>query len=303
MKHSVVLTVFLISLVLNVTSRAEDPIWSEVTADQLFQDDIDPLFRSQTPQASDNAPAPSEGFDNGNDPTRIRRRFTFRNDYVSFANGLKVNTTSVQTVFPILQEETLTSNFGFEVPMNYYEVEQPIDATLSGVGDMKAQLMFIKPVNETMTMIFGSNLWLPTAEQQLLELPDSGSYTDVDLGTGKFRLEPLIGSVIFVNQNLFVIPFYAHDVSIAGKSEAGPVNRGSARLFVNYSFDGGYYASSETQMLINYANDNDIDAFQRLELGRAFRNGTVFYVKPGIGIAPDEFNREWGLECGLRFVF
>lgn len=33
------------------------------------------------------------------------------------------------------------------------------------------------------------------------------------------------------------------------------------------------------------------------------QNGTLFYVKPGVGIEPDKFNREWGLECGLRFVF
>jgi hypothetical protein len=28
--------------------------------------------------------------------------------------------------------------------------------------------------------------------------------------------------------------------------------------------------------VINYANDNDLDAFQKLELGKAFSNGTVF---------------------------
>lgn len=242
-------------------------------------------------------------YDNGNDPSRVRKRFTFRNEYTRFANGLGVNTTTLQAAFPILQEEKLKANFGFDLPLNYYEVKSPIDAILSGVGDMKAQVVFVRPASERVTFVFGSNLWLPTADQRLLRLPNSNTFTTADLSTGKIRLEPLFGTVFFVNKNLFVIPFYAHDLSIAGQRDRPSINRGTARLFVNYSLPKGYYVSSETQFLINFNNGNDLDAFQRIEFGKAFKNGTVVYAKPGFGIGPGPFNREWGIEAGLRFLF
>lgn len=255
------------------------------------------------PSGSSELASPEPQFDSGNDPTIVRKRFSFRNEYIRFDNGLGVNITTLQAAFPILQEKSCKLNFGFDMPLTYYEVEQPISAALSGVGDMKAQLMAIKPFGEQTTLLFGSNLWLPTAEQQLLELPNIGDYTDVDLGTGKFRLEPLLGAVYFISPKLFVVPLYAHDMSFAGKPQSPTINRGTARFFVNRTLEKGWYVSSETQFLINYAHNNDLDTFQKFELGKAFSNGTVFYLKPGVGIAPDEFNREWAIETGIRFVF
>lgn len=245
----------------------------------------------------------SQRFDNGNDPTIVRKRFTLKSEYIRFQNSLAINTTTVQTTFPILQEESFNMNFGFDLPLNYYEVETPINAVLSGVGDVKTQLLAIFPRSQKLTLLLGSNLWLPTAEQQLLQLPDLGDYTDVDLGTGKFRLEPLIGAVYFINERTFVIPLYAHDISFAGKPESPDINRGTARIFVNRNFERGRYLSLETQFLVNYSNDNDLDAMQKFEIGKAFKNGTVFYAKPGVGIDPGPFNREWAMELGLRFVF
>lgn len=249
-------------------------------------------------------PADSSGdYDNGNDPSKIRKRFTFRTDSARFANGLTVTTTIAQAAFPILQEEKLKANFGFDVPINHYDVKQPLDTTFDGIGDLKANIIFVRPLNPMITAVFGSNLYFPTAAQSLLELPTPGRFTSVNLGTGKYRLEPLAGLVFFLSKNLFVIPFYAHDMSFAGDESALGINRGTARLFVNSSLPQGYYVSSESQFLINFKNDNDLDAFQRIEIGKAFKNGTVFYVKPGVGIAPGPFNREWGIEAGLRFVF
>lgn len=243
------------------------------------------------------------GYDSGNDPTIVRRRLTFKSDYIQFANGLVANTSTIQASFPILQEDEFKLNFGFDLPMNYYDVETPISAIFSGLGDTKAQLMGIRPWSSRVTLLAGMNLWMPTADQQLLELPALGEFTSVDLGTGKYRLEPLLGGVYFASNRLFLIPLYTHDMSFAGKKNSPAIDRGTARFFVNYSLQKGKYISSETQFLINYNNDNDIDAFQRFELGKAFRNGTVFYAKPGIGIAPSDFNREWGMELGMRFVF
>lgn len=242
-------------------------------------------------------------FDSGNDPTIVRKRMTFRNDYSQFANRLVANNSTLQASFPILQEESVKLNFGFDVPINYYDVESPIAAVFSGVGDMKAQLMGVKTVSKQVSLLAGANLWLPTADQQLLELPAIGQLTSVDLGTGKYRLEPLVGAVFFTSEKLFFIPLYSHDLSFAGQPDSSTINRGTARFFVNYSLRNGRYVSSETQLLINYANSNDLDTFQRFEFGKAFRNGTAVYFKPGIGIAPGEFNREWGLEIGLRFAF
>lgn len=267
---------------------------------------LDTLIPVQSQQSAPPAGGPSDqdgGYDNGNDPTKIRKRFSFRTDTTRFANALTVTTTTASVAFPILQEDKLKATFGFDLPMNYYEVERPIDTILSGIGDLKAQFIFVRPVNKTITAVFGTNIYFPTADDRLLELPTPGRFTDANLGTGKYRVEPLLGVVFVVSENLFVIPFYAHDMSFAGDGTAQSINRGTARLFVNYSLPQGWYLSSETQILINYNNGNDLDAFQRLEVGKAFKNGTVFYVKPGVGIDPGPFNREWGIEGGVRFVF
>lgn len=285
--------------------RSEAVVWNvrdETPSYVLSQDRLTtPPTTSQTEPGQTDASA--KGFDSGNDPTIVKKRITFRNDYNKFANGLVANTSTIQASFPILQEEEFKLNFGFDLPMNYYDVESPITAVFSGVGDMKAQLMGIKPLSKQVTFLAGANLWMPTADQQLLELPALGEFTSVDLGTGKYRLEPLFGAVFFASEKLFLIPLYTQDMSFAGKPDSPTVNRGTARFFVNYSLPKGRYVSSETQLLINYANDNDVDAFQRFELGKAFKNGTVFYIKPGIGIAPGNFNREWGMELGMRFAF
>ncbi|MGL6074679.1 MAG: hypothetical protein ACRC8S_11005 [Fimbriiglobus sp.] len=265
---------------------------------------FDTLTQTQATTAAPTDATPQDtGYDNGNDPTKIRKRLSFKSDYTRFANGLGVNTITLSASFPILQEKTLKANFGFDVPLSYYDIQQPIRETLSGIGDMKAQLIFIRPATERVTFVYGANLWMPTAEQSLLRLSDPSEFTSVDLGTGKFRLEPLVGTVFALSKDLLVIPFYAHDLSFAGKPAAKSINRGTARLFVNYSLAEGFYVSSESQLLINYNNGNDLDAFQRFELGKAFKNGTVVYIKPGVGIAPGPFNREWGLEAGLRLVF
>lgn len=265
---------------------------------------IDTLLpaQAQTPAAGPDQGGDG-GYDNGNDPSKVRKRFTFRTDTARFANALTVTTTTASAAFPILQEEKLKANFGFDLPMNYYQVETPINAVLYGIGDLKAQFVFVRPVNKTITAVFGTNIYFPTADRQLLELATPGRFTDANLGTGKFRFEPLAGLVFFLSENLFVIPFYAHDMSFAGDRTTPSINRGTARLFVNYSLPRGYYVSSESQVLINYNNGNDLDVFQRLEVGKAFKNGTVFYVKPGVGVAPGPFNREWGIEGGVRFVF
>lgn len=298
-QYSFFVTIFVAVLVQQVKGQ-NDSLASE-SPNTIVTDSIE-----QTSLSEPIKPLPGSsqsGYDTGNDPTIVRKRLTFKSDYIRFANGLVANTATMQASFPILQEDKWKFNFGFDLPMNYYDVQSPIAVVFAGVGDMKAQLMGIRTLNERCTILAGANLWMPTADQQLLELPSLGELTSVDLGTGKFRLEPLIGCVLFASERLFLIPLYSHDMSFAGKPNLPTINRGTARFFVNYSLQKGRYVSSETQLLINYAGANDVDAFQRFEMGKAFKNGTVFYAKPGVGIAPSDFNREWGMELGMRFVF
>ncbi|MBL8817251.1 MAG: hypothetical protein JNL58_14585 [Planctomyces sp.] len=70
------------------------------SVDRLFRSDAETLFRGQSPETAE--PSSSGGFD----------------------NGLNVNTTTLQAVFPILQEDTLMANFGFEFPRNYCEAHR-----------------------------------------------------------------------------------------------------------------------------------------------------------------------------------
>lgn len=119
---------------------------------------IDTLLpaQAQTPAAGPDQGGDG-GYDNGNDPSKVRKRFTFRSDTNRFGNGLWVTTNTASASFPILNEGKLKANFGFDVPMNYYQVAQP-SATLSGLGDLKANVMFIRPLTPRVTGLFGVNL-------------------------------------------------------------------------------------------------------------------------------------------------
>ena len=39
------------------------------------------------------------------------------------------------------------------------------------------------------------------------------------------------------------------------------------------------------------------------EIGNVFKGGTVFYVKPGMGLLSNAVARDWGIEFGIRTPF
>lgn len=49
--------------------------------------------------ATSDSVASAPQFDTGNDPTIVRKRLTFRNEYIRFGNGLGVNTTADARLF------------------------------------------------------------------------------------------------------------------------------------------------------------------------------------------------------------
>jgi hypothetical protein len=51
----------------------------------------------------------------------------------------------------------------------------------------------------------------------------------------------------------------------------------------------------------NYLSGNN-DAYVAPEFGYSHQN-TTLYCKPGLGINPDQNDREWGIEFGARVQF
>lgn len=79
------------------------------------------------------------------------------------------------------------------------------------------------------------------------------------------------------------------------------IRRGKWRVFMMYAWESGAYVLPEFQVLTNYLTGNN-DVYVAPELGYSHQ-GTTMYVKPGVGINPDQNDRDWGLEFGFRVQF
>ncbi|WP_029629873.1 hypothetical protein [Zavarzinella formosa] len=248
------------------------------------------------------------GPDAGTDPSKLKRRFTFYHEYYRIQNGLSFNTTTLSATLPILGGG---GSVGINVPFTYADLPK---AKPFGLGDVYTRFIFLptkwEDVREvfewpfkTVLPIIGTDVYLPTADSQLVLNPFAARLTTVSLGTGKYRLAPLVGFVWQAAERWTVIPIYFQDMSVAGDPAFQSVNQGKLRLFVQYQDPSGYYFKPEFQLVVDYNDHNRVDFYVAPEVGKVFKGGTVFYIKPGVGLLKDNVNRDWGFEMGMRSVF
>ncbi|MCI0702203.1 MAG: hypothetical protein L0241_14055, partial [Planctomycetia bacterium] len=253
-----------------------------------------------------------DGPDAGTDPSKAKRRFTLYSEYYRIQNGLSFNTTTANVTLPILGGG---GTFGFNVPFTYTDVPAPAgNISAFGLSDVYARFIMLPTTWQAfkercdwpfpnVIPVFGTDIYFPTAENNLLFNPLAARLITVSLGTQKYRLAPLVGFVWRPTERWSVIPVYFHDLSVAGNQNAASINTGKLRLFIQYQDPTGYYFKPEFQVVTDYNDNNRTEFYVAPELGKVFKGGTVFYVKPGVGFARSSLNRDWGIEAGIRTVF
>lgn len=249
------------------------------------------------------------GPDAGTDPSKAKRRFVMYHEYYKIqGSGANFNTTTASVILPILGGG---GTFALNVPFTYADLP---GAKPFGIGDIYGRFILIPTTwdffkerwcwpLEKVVPVIGTDIYFPTAENTLAINPFAARITTVSLGTRKYRLAPLVGFAWQVSERWSVIPVYFQDMSFAGDQSADSINQGKLRIFVQYQDPSGWYFKPEFQTVVDYNNDNRYELYVAPEVGKVFKGGTTFYVKPGYGFIRHDNNRDWGVEAGMRTVF
>lgn len=270
------------------------------------------LLQEASP-AGGTAPAPAAGGsssepDSGNDPSKAKNRFNLYHEYYRIQNGFNFNTTTAAVTLPIFAGG---GSFTFHAPFTYAELP---GANPFGIGDVYGRLILMPTKWDIfkqhcdwpfpkVTPIFGTEIYFPTAASTLARDPNGARIETLTLGTAKYRLAPFAGFVWSPAKDWLVIPVYIQDMSIAGDRTFDSINQGKFRLFVQYQNPQGWYMKPEFQVVTDFNNHNRVDMYLAPEIGNVFKGGTVFYVKPGLGLLRNAFARDWGIEFGIRTPF
>jgi len=247
----------------------------------------------------------SGGADNGTDPTAFKRRLSIYNEYSKLRDGTAIDVAHTEISFPVLKADdgSYKGLLKINIPLVFADVKEPPIGDASGLSDIYFRFAYTPPkIGESIKPIVGMDFFFPSAANDVIFNITASRFIDLPLGTGKFELVPWGGFVYAPSPNFLFAPLYFDAFAVGGRRDVPGVHIGLWRLFVMYAWSNGIYVLPEMQIITNYRT-GDSDFFPRFELGKAFKDGTTFYVKPGVGIDPDAQNRTWGIEFGVKCVF
>jgi hypothetical protein len=239
---------------------------------------------------------------NGTDPSEVARRFNLSNEYIELGNRTVLNTTTARFVFPAMGGR---AKLGVDIPFNYYDLKIPNLGTIGGLGDIKFSLTYNLWLSENkkFAAITGLESWVPSADTVGINRnPIQNTITFQDIGTGKYRVGPFAALVYNIDKTSLLAALYQHEFSIAGDGTRPDIHRGVVKIFAMKAFQSGFYILTESQILTDFQNGNDLDVYLMPEFGVS-KKGTTFFFKPGFGINPDANNRYIGVNFGIRLVY
>lgn len=192
------------------------------------------------------------------------------------------------------------------MPYVYYNLQAtfPNLPQIGGLGDVRIQGSYNTWTSDDkrLTLISFLEVFLPSADNAIVTRgPGGNELTAFNLGTGKYVFGPGVGFVYAIQPNFIFAPVYFYEASAFGSSNRPDIRRGKWRVFAMYAWENGVYVLPEFQVLTNYLTGNN-DIYVAPEIGYS-RKGTIGYIKPGVGIDPDNNDRQWGLEVGVRILY
>ncbi len=238
---------------------------------------------------------------NGTNPAQNVRMAIVSNEYYRLDGGNKINTDYLRLKFPVVGGRGALLA---EIPFNFYNLSNPVQGQVGGIGDLKFQLNYNLWQSESRQLTFLTMLeaYIPSADNILLtQIPDANQFAALSIGKGKFQLGPGMGFVYAIRPNFIFAPLYFYEFSVAGNNNRPDISLGKWRIFMMYAFPSGVYVLPELQIVTNYLSGNS-DIYFAPELGISIK-GTTFYAKPGFGFSPSPGDREWGIDFGVRVAF
>lgn len=280
-------------------ASAQTPMTGEVVSSPALSTPAEQMLTQPGP-----APGGEAGQDdNGTNPAQNATTFITTNEYYTLEGGNRINTTYTRFKFPLYDKR---GSMLLEIPYVYYDftATSPQLPQVGGLGDIKIQGSYNTWTSgdKTLTMINFLEFYIPSADNALIgRTQNSNDLTAFNLGTGKFVVGPGIGFVYTIAPNFIVAPLYFYEASVFGERDRATIRRGKFRIFAMYAWQNGAYMLPELQFLTNYLTGNN-DIYFAPEVGYSHKRTTI-YLKPGVGIAPDPNDRQWGLEFGARVQF
>jgi len=241
--------------------------------------------------------------DNGTNPAQNITTCIISNEYYELDGGNQINTTYARLKFPFAESR---GSLLVEIPFAFYDftAQFPTVPEVGGLADVKFQLSYntFTTYDQKLTMINFMEFYVPSSDNFALGVLSGGNeLTAFNLGTGKYVLGPGIGFVYAVQPNFIIAPLYFFEASVAGDDNRQMIRRGKWRIFGMYAWESGLYVMPEFQVLTNYLTGNN-DIYVAPEFGLSAK-GVTFYCKPGVGLSPDQNDRQWGLDFGVRVQF
>ncbi|WP_145248391.1 hypothetical protein [Aeoliella mucimassa] len=241
--------------------------------------------------------------DNGTNPAQNITTCIVSNEYYELDGGNQINTSYARLKFPIYDKR---GSLLVEVPFTYYDftAQFPESPEVGGIGDVKFQVSYNTwtSCDKKLTMINFLEFYVPSADTVAVGVPPGGNeLTAFNVGTGKYVLGPGMGFVYMAQPNFIIAPLYFYETSIAGDGDRPMIRRGKWRIFAMYAWQSGAYILPEFQIVTNYKTGNN-DTYIAPEFGYSSK-GTTLYCKPGAGLSPDQNDRQWGFELGMRVQF
>jgi hypothetical protein len=269
--------------------------------------------------------AEDEGFTSddqtGNDPREFSSKFMPYYRTTQLKNGVK------EQMFTLFGFYAFTPRFGmtYEWPMakrlEFGNAAPPAatDTDQTGMGDLGLRF-FVRPEALEFPFMNGKKnisvmplveLFLPTATEDMLGgdafIVAPGFVFVTDLPFEK----PPLGLALFAMMNFYDFDAFKED-------EVGYTSRYRGRWFYLQPFSmpafaknpedtgmhildlSGLFLMAEFQPVYDF-RESHFSFWIGPEIGKIVQDGVVFYVKPGFGIDPDDIDREFSFEVGMRY--
>jgi len=224
-------------------------------------------------------------YNDGTDPTRPLPRVDVQNDFFAdwkeFKDDRSYNVTSLGSAYRFgtllslrLDIPVVTTNLSF--------------TTKSGLGDIPLKADYTFDKGGMARLQVGMEVGLPTAGE-------------VELGTGKLLLGPLVGTV-FEYSGWFWGVFFKDVFSIAGDGSRPNIHELAIRPFLKLDLGKRWYAMFNPDIRINWISERVFLPFTA-EFGKLFGNAWVLGVRSGGHISNADERYDWRLQVRLSYLF